>query len=425
MYHKNTLVGDQHIVQQWEAADLAARTALSVGAGDVGKVCYQVDTKKFYILEDTTPTWGLLNSQSDTTSDIASALATLPALYQPLDAQLTSVAGLSYVGNALKVVRVNATEDGFEIGTAPSAGATYTVADAAPTPLSNGEKWLNSINGVEYTWVIDGDTSQWAELGTAGRLPGMRELLSADRTYYVSPSGNDSNNGLGSGAAFLTIQKALDTLAILDIGAKAVTIQLADGTYTTGGTFRGLVGGVLVTIQGNAGTPANVLISTTGAPCLLSSVAGQGLIVKDLKMATTTSGSCLAASGGGIITFSNVEFGASAGVHIAAQSYARVSCAGNYKISGSAPGHILVNGYGYFICAGKTITLTGTPNFSSYFIYMNTPGGAEHYSCTFTGAATGSRYYIALNAACFTNGAGASYFPGSVAGTTASGGQYA
>lgn len=37
------------------------------------------------------------------------------ALKQDLDAQLTSLAGLSYTGNALKVIRVNAGETGFEL----------------------------------------------------------------------------------------------------------------------------------------------------------------------------------------------------------------------------------------------------------------------------------------------------------------------
>jgi hypothetical protein len=44
------------------------------------------------------------------------------ATRQPLDAQLTSLAGLSYAGNALKVVRVNAGENNFELATVSSGG---------------------------------------------------------------------------------------------------------------------------------------------------------------------------------------------------------------------------------------------------------------------------------------------------------------
>jgi hypothetical protein len=43
---------------------------------------------------------------------------------------------------------------------------------------------------------------------------------------------------------------------------------------------------------------------------------------------------------------------------------------------------------------------------------------------TYSGAATGKRYAVATNAVLNTNGGGANYFPGDVAGTTATGGQY-
>lgn len=43
---------------------------------------------------------------------------------------------------------------------------------------------------------------------------------------------------------------------------------------------------------------------------------------------------------------------------------------------------------------------------------------------TFSGAATGKRYDVATNGVINTNGGGASYFPGNVSGTSATGGQY-
>src|SRR5262245_20702325 len=98
---------------------------------------------------------------------------------------------------------------------------------------------------------------------------GPRELLAADRVYYVRTDGSDANSGLvnSAGGAFATIQRAVDVIAAtLDIAGHTVTIQIADGTYTDPVTLKNVVGfaapGNLV-IQGNAVTPANVLISTS------------------------------------------------------------------------------------------------------------------------------------------------------------------
>ena len=51
--------------------------------------------------------------------------------YQPLDTQLTDLAGLSYAGNSLKAIRVNAGETGFELAT-----ITATTPDMILTKLS-------------------------------------------------------------------------------------------------------------------------------------------------------------------------------------------------------------------------------------------------------------------------------------------------
>lgn len=53
-------------------------------------------------------------------------ISTLDAAKQNVDAQLTSISGLSYTGNALKVVRVNAGETDFELATV-SGLAQYQV----------------------------------------------------------------------------------------------------------------------------------------------------------------------------------------------------------------------------------------------------------------------------------------------------------
>jgi hypothetical protein len=90
--------------------------------------------------------------------------------------------------------------------------------------------------------------------------------LETNVTYYVDPSGSDSNNGLSPATPFATINKAITTVYTLTIGSLAtVTIQLADGTYTeTNELNQVLCTGqdwFNVSIQGNNVTPSNVVIN--------------------------------------------------------------------------------------------------------------------------------------------------------------------
>jgi hypothetical protein len=259
---------------------------------------------------------------------------------------------------------------------------------------------------------------------------GVRDVLSANRTYYVRGDGNDGNSGLAntSGGAFLTVQKAIDSVAALDIGVYAVTIQIADGSYAGANVLKNVVGfaaaGNLV-IKGNTATPANVVISASSAIAFSANGITAVWDIKDLKITTTTSGSGIAAQGGSTIRFGNLDFGAVAGAQLFADSGAQLVALSGYSISGGASYHWQsINGAGIIVNNGLTVTLTGTPAFTAYFTYAGNLGLINCYGLTFSGSATGSRYNVFANSAVFTNGAGATYLPGNAAGTTASGGQY-
>lgn len=52
-----------------------------------------------------------------------------------------------------------------EIGAGGGGGSgTYTVSATAPGAPSAGDRWLDSDNGIEYTYINDGDSSAWVEL---------------------------------------------------------------------------------------------------------------------------------------------------------------------------------------------------------------------------------------------------------------------
>jgi hypothetical protein len=251
-----------------------------------------------------------------------------------------------------------------------------------------------------------------------------RELLTAARTYYVRTDGNDSNSGLENtaGGAFLTIQKAVDVaLNTLDFGGFNVIIQLGDGTYTTGANIVGpQVGRGTLTIQGNATTPGNVVISTTNAHGIALD-RGALVSVRDLELRTATSGVALRVSQAHA-SVTNVIFGAAATFHM--QAYGGLLSLNNYTIAGSTPVHLHVSFGGTAYIENKTITLTGTPNFSTSFAYLEMCGVFRAQSVTFSGSATGIRYYALMNAAIQTLGGGANYLPGNQAGQLSTGGQY-
>jgi hypothetical protein len=246
----------------------------------------------------------------------------------------------------------------------------------------------------------------------------------------VRTDGSDSNTGLvdSAGGAFLTIQKAVDVATTLDTGGYAVTVQIKDGTFTAGVSLtKAMTGGGVLTIQGNSGTPANVLISTTSANAIYADGPDVRLTVKDFKITTTTSGVGLYALNGAIVKFTNLNFGAHAGAQIAAQEYAAIISTGGYAVTGGATIHWYARSAFVEILTGTTVTFTGTFAFSVSTAYVQTQSSLQLSGATLDIAAatvTGKRYVANAKALINTNGGGASFIPGNSAGTTADDGLY-
>jgi hypothetical protein len=89
-----------------------------------------------------------------------------------------------------------------------------------------------------------------------------REVLTANRTYYVRTDGSDSNDGLSdtAGGAFLTPQKGCDVIKTLDTGGYDVKLKINDGNYLAYGDITPImpIGGGNYTIEGNTTNPENV-----------------------------------------------------------------------------------------------------------------------------------------------------------------------
>lgn len=252
-----------------------------------------------------------------------------------------------------------------------------------------------------------------------------RERLTAGRTYFVRSDGNDANNGLANtpAGAYLTIPQAVNAVAGLDIGTQAVTIQVADGTYTGPVVVNGpWLGSGVVTLQGNTTNPANVFINVTAnAPVTVQN--GGSLTIKGFKLAGTGGfGAGLKAVSAAAVLFDRLDFGAS-------DRQIQASLGGNitslpgatYTISAGGVNHFFSSSGGTLAIEATTITLTGTPAFSGAFANCSNLGMGFLDGDVFIGPATGPRYLAAAGGVIATGGGGANYFPGNAAGTAVTG----
>lgn len=309
-------------------------------------------------------------------------------------------------GNVLKV---NGTQISDKTGTGKA------VLDTSPTlsnPIVGTQTALDNSTKAASTAYVDRTT---------------REILTANRTYYVRPvDGSDANTGLvnTSGGAFKTAQKAIDTAAALDLSIYNVTINVASD-ITENLILKSTVGAGSVTLQGDTTTPANVKIAPASGSCLACSfITGQWTLT---GFKTITSGGAIQILvQGAALTLGVLDYGdaAGSGIHIYAGTGARIQTGNNnYTISGSTFGwHLFLdNDSVVYGGSGRTITFTGNPTFTEFA--RSTGGSNLRFPLTASGSITaGKKYNATLNG---TIDSTASTYPGPTAGTTATGGQFA
>ena len=294
----------------------------------------------------------------------------------------------------------------------------------------NGLASAGALAGTERIGLIKDPTgtplSRYATPDTiatrvAAKL-GLREVLTANRTYYVSTTGSDSNDGLSAGAPLATLVKAVDLCYSIDPNGYVVTIQLADGNYTAGvAVNRPLVGGGALYITGNVADPSAVTITTPSDVIALYN--GTRVEAKGLKLKCSGTRSCFFVRQMSTLYLGNIIFDeALTTAHINAAQGSLVNPVADYEIVGGAAYHLIFDNNAFFDSSSKTYTLTGTPNFSGAFAWFNGGSTYSRYATTWSGAATGKRYNVTYNAV--LRGGSATDLPGDVAGTTATGGQY-
>jgi hypothetical protein len=285
----------------------------------------------------------------------------------------------------------------------------------------------DGVNWVEAVKVDRADgTLSFPASGTT-----LRQCLTTPRTYYVDAAlGSDGNDGLGadSSHAFASLQHALDVVfGMLDLGGQDVTIQLADGAYSSGWQASPQVGAGTISVVGNAANPANVTIAATAVgEASIRVDNGASLTLADFTVSSTHF-RCLNATRGGSIIFSNLRIGASGEYQVRASDLGYVQAVGAYTIvgGGSCNGHLSAVGNGIIrIANSPIITIEAPHTYADAFAAGLTGANLICTGVSFTGAGvgfvTGKTYNVQSNSILQL---GASTLPGSMTGTTTSGGQ--
>jgi hypothetical protein len=250
-------------------------------------------------------------------------------------------------------------------------------------------------------------------------------------------TGNDSNNGLVQTrtGALLTIAAA-DLLArAVDINNKVITVQLADGAWLTPVVITGILTGQTspsnYVIKGNNSSPANVSFVSTAGNCF-SATNGAMVMVQDMSISGYFAAfACTLRS---TLYVGNIILGPSAtnGLQLLASSWGWLEAVGALTISGAGgrafcaathQGHIRFS-------VGLCPTITVTANLT----YQQTAWATSLGDVTFTGYVASpfslgaftvtAKRYVAEHNGIIQQLVSANFFPGNVAGTTATGGDY-
>jgi hypothetical protein len=266
----------------------------------------------------------------------------------------------------------------------------------------------------------------------------VRQKLTANTDFYVDiNSGVDTNDGSVS-RPWKTLQRAWNYIQQqLDLGGFIVTIHVADGAYSVAsGVALSASGSIVgqsnasgsIVFIGNAGTPANCVIATSNGNAVNLS-NGASLTLNGFKITAGGAnpvGFGISAQGASTLSFQNLEFGACGNAQLTSATGSQISLIGNYRISGAAPIHVRSHALGLINLNQFTCTLVGPfLTYSQAFASVDELGLIESVGMSWVGTATGSRYGAGTGGQINTQGSGATYFPGSTAGTVDRADEYA
>jgi hypothetical protein len=289
--------------------------------------------------------------------------------------------------------------------------------------------------------AYDGTKFQLIAGGVAG---GVVTLKAPQHLYVNNTTGNDTFDGTSptiSGAVtgpFKTVQRALVVMQQYNLGGWDFYIHVADGTYssTLPVDFPVPNGSGRVHMVGNASNPAAVSIINSGNGSAWRMFNGGNYFIDGFAFSSTAAlagsgdnGNGIWIQGGTYLNINAVSWGSVPAVHFLCGPNASALVFGPITITGGAPTahqHAYANGTLYNnIPTTPNLTISSAVTIGT-FCWATNGGQARPMYGTITGAGnvTGKKYDAIGNGVVDSNGRGVSYLPGTVAGTTSTGGQY-
>ena len=287
----------------------------------------------------------------------------------------------------------------------------------------------------------DGDTivapssgaGRWYKLSSGG---GSSNTLDSGLTVYVSPSGDDANDGMSESSPWATIQKALDYIGDANLNFNDYTIQLMDGVHDADNYLN--VPGTLNTAYSDSNSNYNNYISIVGNSSDPTAVtvnnqfyffhSNVSFYVTNLILKNDNPDS------GGYIFYmdsaqtyleigSNVTFSNCDTSHMYAQYGSLIKFSDDFTIDGGSDNFLWLDNQSKVIFSSNTVTVNNTPSFS-YFIYLNNNALVDIEGTSFDGAATGSRYSLDFGSLVAVYDYDGTTLPGDAEGTVANNSLY-
>jgi hypothetical protein len=285
------------------------------------------------------------------------------------------------------------------------------------------------LQGGVGAWELQGPSSGATGTGTGGYMTDNLHL------YVNYNIGNDANDGTANDAAHALkqIQRAIDIAWTYRPSQYTLTIHVADSQNYTSVTTP-MWSGPNLQIIGNQASPAGVLITASPTKHALVIGGNNIALIAGIKVTAPDGDPAVTqrqrvgfyVGTGAVVQLQNCETGYCEGYHIAAYG-GDCSLYLSHRITGGCWGTVLSAAYGSTLTSFQTDFTITQPISVGAFVAAGF--AMVQFNATYThfinpGYVTGKKYQASVNAFIDSLGGGPSYFPGTLAGTVQTGGQY-